>query len=176
MPVTLTPGQISATFLAGYTATYRAGILFEAPQELPFEKPNCVPAPYFPPDDCSGIPSNLNISWALSSDGKIIQRGSANPTIWRSSGTPFLGFAIPHLESGRRYKLDVDFLNDGSQFASAQPALSVDVFQQEFGESLGVTEILIRLGYGTAGVVGLGLLISVFLHRSKYAVRPHEQQ
>jgi hypothetical protein len=166
-PISLVSGHISSTFVAGYAATYRVGIDFEAPEELPFKKPNCIPAPYFPPDDCSGIPSNLNISWVLSSGEQIIQRGSASPTIWNRSGSTFLAFVNPHLESGRVYKLEVDILNDGSQFTSARPRLSVHVHQPEFGESLGMTAMLTRLGYGTVGLVGLGLLIAAFLGRSQ---------
>lgn len=176
-PVSLVPGHISASFFAGYNARYRAGIRFKAPQELPFKKPNCIPAPYFPPDDCSGIPSNLNISWALSSRGQIIQHGSASPTIWNRSGSPFLTFMLAHLEGGRIYKLDVDLLNDGSQFAPAQPQLSVHVSQPEFAESFALcVATLTRIGYGLVGAVGVGLLIAALLRRSQNSTRPQGQE
>jgi hypothetical protein len=109
-PVSLVPGHLSAEFLAGYSARYRVGIAFENPQELPFTKPICTPAPNFPPDDCSEIPSHLLASWRLSSGAQTVRQGSASEKITRVSDGPFLWFGGFDLQGGRRYKLDVDLL------------------------------------------------------------------
>jgi hypothetical protein len=97
-PVSLLPGHVSATFLAGYDVRYRAGIGFGTAHELRFEKPNCIPFPNYPADDCSGIPAGLNVSWTLSSGGHTIKTGLADTTIWRGAGGPFLAFGVFDLE------------------------------------------------------------------------------
>lgn len=172
-PLSLNPGHVSARFLAGYNARYCAGIEFGAEQELLFAKPNCVPLPNYSPEDCSGIPAGLNISWTLINGRQVIKRGSAETTIWRVSGSPFLGFGTFHLEGGRCYRLDVEIMNDGSRLAPAQPRLSVHVFQAEFAETsgLGTRALLIkvftRIGYGLCALIGLGLVFSAFRSRDR---------
>lgn len=171
-PLSLTPGHVSARFLAGYNARYRAGIEFAAPQGLRFEKPNCVPLPNYPPDDCSGIPSDLNVSWTLSSGRELIKQGLADTKIWRVSGGTFLGFGTFHLEGGRRYQLDAEILNDGSRLTPAQPRLSIQVWQAEFAETfgLGTKTLLIKLftraGYGLGALIGMALVFSSLARRN----------
>jgi hypothetical protein len=172
-PLSLLPGHIGASFLAGYDARYRAGIDFGAPRELRFEKPNCIPLPYYPADDCSGIPAGLNVSWTLSSGGHAIKSGLADTTIWRGAGGPFLAFGVFNLKGGRRYKLDAEFANDGSWLARAQPRVSVHVWEPEFAKTFGLgikvqlVKVFTRIGYGLSALIGLALVFSTFTRNSE---------
>jgi len=177
-PLPNPPGHFKASFLAGYNARYRAGIDFGAPQELRFEKPNCIPWPGYPADDCSGIPTRLDVSWRLSSGRQVIKQGLADTTIWRVSGTPFLGFGTFYLEAGRRYNLDAELMNDRSLLARAQPRVSIRVWQAEFAETFGLgTKVLLiklfaRIAYGLSALIGLAFVSSTFVRAKRAEKEP----
>src|SRR5882762_5303993 len=81
--------------------------------------------------ECPNSPSVVQASWVLSSGGAVVSRGTSED---RDSGggsvmMDRIGRSIGSFdgESGRRYVLDLDVLEDGSKLAPGNPRLQVQV-------------------------------------------------
>jgi hypothetical protein len=172
VPISLSANHISYRFRAPVDARYRVGVGFQDPQKLAFEKPNCMPLPSYPKDDCSGIPSSFDASWVLLDGDRVAARGKASNTIWRVSGRPFLDFYVFHAEAGRQYKLDVDVISaDAAHLVPAKPRLQVFVWEPEYDRDIwsathfALFKLSFRLLYFLCVLVGFGLIAASILRR-----------
>jgi hypothetical protein len=107
----------------------------------------------------------FKLSWVMRSDGKDVLHGISDGRgegFWGSRRGRVLGSF--HAEKGKRYRLDVDVLEDGSQLEPYHPHLrvSVDLFTLDgYAMATGISEVaaLAVVGFGTA------LLISAMIVR-----------
>lgn len=133
IPISMAMGHIKSPILKiNRSAPYEIEI--EVQKNIPFDTLNCLLGTAMAPrstalQQCPDRPSVVNMSWALTSKGETIARGSSqdrrsgdwsNNSIARLLGT-FQG------QRGRSYELSVDVLADGSALSAGDPHLKVEV-------------------------------------------------
>jgi hypothetical protein len=112
------------------------------------------------PDEVRGF----KLAWTLSSDGKVVKHEISdghNQGYWGSRTGRLLGFF--RAEKGKRYRVDVDVLEDGSQLAAYHPRLKVcvDLFTLDgyaMGEGITELALLAVAGFGAALLVSAMIL------------------
>jgi hypothetical protein len=166
VPVALSVGHTTVEFIAQYDARYRIGVGFGEPEKIAYNKSDCITDPGFPPGDCSSIPFPVKAAWRLSSGGQTIKQGLAPSTMSRGSGPFFASFGVFQAEGARRYKLEVEFLTDGSALAPARPRLQVHVREPEFGKTIGPglrvlkSKTIVRACYAISILIGVVMILS----------------
>jgi hypothetical protein len=136
MPVSMSPGHIrSPEFTVNLDAVYLIEIAADK-NRIPADTLHCLLGYKLLDSDCANTPSVVWASWVLSNNRQIVVRGSSDgpgggavteDTIARAIGT-FDG------EAGRRYVLDVDTIDDGSELAQGNPRLRVEAFLYPVGK------------------------------------------
>ena len=132
MPVSMSPGHIrTQEFKINLEAVYLIEITADQ-NKIPPETLFCLLGYTLRDSQCPNTPSVVEASWALSSDGAVVARGSSKD---KDSGggsvmSDGIGRAIGTFdgEAGRRYVLDVDVLADGTKLAPGNPRLQVQEF------------------------------------------------
>jgi hypothetical protein len=161
MPVSLAQGSHLSTpeFNINLTAQYAIDINSE--NKLPLDTLECLLGSEFPPEKCH-IPSVVRVQWTLHGDGMAVQ-GKSDDTGSGYGGSGLSGEAFRTIgffrsEKGRRYRLDIDVLADGSRLTVTNPHLRVRVFDTKYESGL-VLSGLLRLACGTIGLAGAALLL-----------------
>jgi hypothetical protein len=106
----------------------------------------------------------FRIAWTLRSDGKVIKQEISdghNQGYWGSTTGRLLGYF--RAEKGKRYRVDVDVLEDGSQLAAYHPRLkvAVDLFTLDgyaIGEGIIELAFLVLAGLGVTLFAGAMIL------------------
>jgi hypothetical protein len=167
MPVAMSIGHIRTNeFTINIRAPYEIDV--EVEKKIPFDTLNCLLG-MSPPltKNCSDAPEVVNATWILSIDGKVSAQGSsvddkggawANDTISREIGR-FDG------EPGRKYRLDVDILTDGSRLARGNPRLTVSVVSDFVEGAMFETAFLVYPIVGGLVLAGLVMLIISFVRK-----------
>jgi hypothetical protein len=161
MPVSLAPGSHLSTPEFNINLTAQYAIEINSENKLPLDTLECLLGSEFPPEKCH-IPSVVRVRWTLHGDGMAVQGksddtgsgyGGSGP-----SGEAFRTIGFFQGKKGRRYKLDIDVLADGSSLDVTNPHLSVSVFDTKYESAL-VFSGLLRLACGIIGLAGAALLM-----------------
>jgi hypothetical protein len=113
----------------------------------------------------------FRLAWTLSSDGTVLKREISdghNQGYWGSRTGRLLGYF--RAEKGKRYRVDVDVLEDGSQLAAYHSRLkvAVDLFTLD-GYAIG--EGLMEVAFLTVVGLGAALLVAALILRWRRATR-----
>jgi hypothetical protein len=138
LPVSMSPGHIrSPEFHTNLYAVYLIEIAADT-NRFPDGALHCLLGYKFLDSDCAETHSVVLASWAVSSNGQLVARGSSdddkagggavtNDTVAAAIGS-FDG------EEGCNYILDVEIHGDGSKLAPGNPRLRVEVFPYPAGK------------------------------------------
>ena len=113
----------------------------------------------------------FRLTWTLSSDGTVQKREISdghNQGYWGSTTGRLLGYF--RAEKRKRYRVDVDVLEDGSQLAAYHPRLkvAVDLFTLD-GYAIG--EGLLELAFLAVAGFGAALLVAALILRWRAATK-----
>ncbi len=173
MPVSLTQGSHFSTpeFRVNLNAQYEVAI--DAENKIPLQTLECLLGSRFPPNICK-TPPVLGMHWVLSSDGTTAQ-GTSDDTVGYGESGPTgeasrtIGFFRG--QKGRRYKVDLDVLADGSSLAVTNPHLRISVSDTKYESGL-VLSGLLRLAGVVIGLVGAALLVGSVLAQRRQQRMP----
>ncbi len=161
MPVSLAQGSHFSTgeFAVNMNVQYEIQVASE--NKIPLDTLECLLGTRNPAG-CS-VPSALRLRWVLFSDGKSL-KGTSDDTATGGygesgpSGEAARSVGFFKAEKGRRYKLDIDVLADGSSLAVTNPHLRISVLDPSYESGL-VLSGLLRLVCGVIVLVGAVLLV-----------------
>jgi len=144
------------------------------PRKLDFQRQECLlDLELFQPEKCATIPSVVELSWTLSSDGAVVADNATLQT-WRtgSYANDFTRREIGRFDArrGRRYVLDALFRSDPSELNVASPKIVAESMQdwEEFAIETQGTFVL-GVAIAIAGVAVLG----PFTFRKRGTTRQH---
>lgn len=169
MPVSLAQGGHISTSEFTVNLTARYAIDISAQGKFPVDDLACMLGNDIH-SNCPA-PSVVRVHWTLSS-GAIVVQGTSDD--WKgggatySTGEVFRGIGFFEGQKGRRYKLDMDVLADGSSLAAANPHLRVSVDDTKYESGL-VLSGLLRLASLVIGLVGAVLLVMSVLKQRRGA-------
>jgi len=170
MPLSLAQGSRFSTGDFGVNLTGQYAIDINAKGKIPVDDLGCLLGNGMR-TTCPAS-SLVRVHWALSSDG-IVAQGTSDDSkgggATYSTGEAFRTIGYFKGEKGRRYKLDIDVLADGSGLAVANPRLSINVSDTKYESGL-VLSGLLRLVCVIIGLVGAALLVGSVLKQRR--VRP----
>lgn len=171
IPVKLSVGHFATPdFSVNVTETF--AIQLEVDREIPTVLTDTVLGTGDPSSE-SHEARGFNLAWTLSSNGRVVERevsDGRNQGYWggRRIGRLLGSFRA---EKGKRYRIDLDVLEDGSGLASYHPHLKVgvDLFTLDahaVGEGI--------LGLVSLGITAIGAALyisAIVLHRQRLARR-----
>jgi len=170
LPVSLAQGSHFSSGDFGINLTAQYAIDINAKGKIPVDDLGCLLG-----NDMHAtcpLSSVVRVHWTLFSDGIVAQDtsdGSKGGGATYSTGEAFRTIGFFRGEKGRRYKLDVDVLADGSSLAVANPRLSVSVFDTKYESGL-VLSGLLRLVCVIISLVGAALLVKSVLSQKQVRV------
>jgi hypothetical protein len=175
IPISLTKGSHTQTedFKLNVSGPYEIEVEAEAGKgRIPFNALTCSlgVGAIWPEKTCTS-PSILELSWVLTSDGKVVARGSSDDTTGGGSSSTSAMRTIGYFrgQRGQRYQLSVNALADASSLAAANPRLRVNVVGTIYEFNL-VVSGLVNLGSAGIAVIGAILLLgSLIVHRGRVA-------
>jgi hypothetical protein len=153
VPISLTPGTItSPEFKTDLDANYEINI--EVDREIDFDKLDCLLGISFMP--CSDVPSLIDMSWSVTSEGTTVATGSSadvnlggwGPTIERTIGRF-------RARRGRKYVAHLNVNKDASELAVTNPRLEIGVHPSEYKGNMILAMLAATVGWGS-------ILLSVF--------------
>jgi len=144
------------------------------PRKLDFQRQECLlDLEIFHPEKCATIPSVVELSWTLASDGTVVADNTTLQT-WRagSYSNDFTRREIGRFdaERGRKYVLDVSFWRDPSELNVASPKIVAETIQDWEGFALETQgSFVLGVVLALAGVVAWG----PFTFRKARTTRQH---
>jgi hypothetical protein len=174
VPVSLTQGSHASTseFAVNLNAQY--AIEISAKGKIPVDDLGCLLGNDM--RSTCAAPSVVQVRWALSSDGIVVQGTSDDSRgggAVYSTGEASRAIGYFHGQKGRHYKLDLDVLADGSSLAVANPHLRVSVDDTKYESGL-VLSGLLRLVCALIGLVGAVLVVSSALAYRRPRIVPSQ--
>lgn len=168
MPLTTLVGDVRTSEFT-VNVRNRYFLELEAQKTIPLEQLDCLLDVKDPPSqDCSKLPSLVNVKWELYSDGTIAQSGSSADSVYGgwSNDSVYRDLGYFSGMPGHRYQIELHFVTDATQLSVTSPRFRVSV-TPVFIETILFTTIF--MVYPTTGVLvftGIVLLsISVFRWR-----------
>jgi len=150
--------------------TNRYFIELEAQKTIPIERLHCLLGMREPSaQDCSNLPSVVDVEWTLSSRGGIVQRGSSadSPYGGWSADSVYRDLGYFNGVAGQTYRLDLHLVTDATQLSVTNPHLRVSITPVFIEAMLFMTGLVV---YPTTGVLLLTgillLLVSFFRARA----------
>ena len=172
VPISLVPGPLHASeFKVNLDALYTIDI--EVEKKIPFDTLNCLLGTAMPSPtssalgECPDRPSVVVATWALTSEGQTVARGSSDESRSGAWGNDSISREIGHLksQSGRPYRLDVDFLKDGSALAPGNPRLKVEVHPMFYEDTMVGGAVMNLLSVVLIAIGVVLLVVSLFKSR-----------
>jgi hypothetical protein len=159
IPISLAEGQFrTPDFETNLKAQYIIEIKVQ--KKIPFDTLNCllgVERDHSQSEKCTNIPSAVNASWILSSQGTVVARGSTTETTGGDWEVDAIARQIGSFraDKGHRYTLDINVLTDGSSLAVGNPRLKVEVHPSYYeGSAFGdISFVLAAVGLILAGII-----------------------
>jgi hypothetical protein len=179
MPISLTPGRIlTPEFHSNLSALYRIKIEANLNRGIPSDTIDCLLGTSSPQITCP-VSSAIRADWVLTSNGRTVTQGATYGDYCCGGGGFYskgiIGRQIGQLqtEKGRKYQLEVHFVQDGSALAAADPHLTIEE-GGDYAETGSVIEGLLLLPCGTAFIAGLYFLGSyIFIAIRKSYAQAH---
>ena len=150
MPISLVPGTItSPEFKTDLGTNYEMNI--EVDRKIDFDRLNCLLGiQNFSLKSCDHLPSLIDMSWSVTSNGAIVARGSSNdvhdggwgPTIERTIGRF-------RANKGSRYVVQLNIKKDISELAVAHPRLDIGVHPAEYEGNMIWAMLAATVGWGS---------------------------
>ncbi|SRR5712692_2618599 len=168
MPVSMSVGHASTgDFRIDINYSYKMALDFDR-DSYPDQTLACLTGIETHDEECVGMPSLVDVRWVVTSEGKVIEEGT---TDGRSGGYwgDHLGreLGLFNARAGQHYKVDLEFLKDGSRLAVAHPRLIIFP-GPEFGGEIGATYLYVELLAYLFGLLGAVMVVSAFfLHRAE---------
>jgi|SRR5579859_1873845 len=168
MPVSMAIGHISTgDFKIDINYSYKMALDFDR-DSYPDQTLACLTGIETHHEECAGMPSLVDVRWVVTSDGKVVEEGTTDDQgggYWGDHLGRELG--LFNARAGQHYKVDLEFLQDGSRLAAAHPRLIIFP-GPEFGGELGATYLYVELlAVICAGVGALLILVSFLLHKAR---------
>lgn len=164
IPMPMAIGHVrTREFKINLKAPYEIDI--EVQKKIPYDTLNCLLGTAMARtstnlEECPDRPSVVKASWVLTSDGRVVARGSSDD--YRSGAwmNDSISRELGHFQSqsGRRYVLDVDVLADGSSLTPGNPRLKVEVHPMVY-EQNAFRSVMLAVAMGMLILVGLSLLM-----------------
>jgi hypothetical protein len=125
IPIPLATGQsISPGFKLNFDALYLIEV--EAQKTLPPDTLHCLMG-LADPARCKDLPSAIAANWVLSSENRVIKRGTSAELHTVPAETETISRVIGEFQgkAGQDYELQVKITTDGTRLAAAHPRLKV---------------------------------------------------
>jgi len=168
IPVSLSVGHVrTPDFKTSVDIPYDIDIAFDS--GIPLDKLNClIGMNWQSVQACTDQPSVLNVNWTLVRDGQNIASGSSTESgrasySYHKTARDIGSF---HAEKGRKYRLEVDVLQDGTQLGRANPRLQVEPFLNSYEGQLLIAGLAFYLGILCA-VVGIAMILFSLIQKSR---------
>jgi hypothetical protein len=168
IPVTLSVGHIrTPDFKTSVDIPYDIDIAFDS--GIPLDKLNCLIGMNLQSvQPCTDQPSVLKVNWTLVRDDQNIASGSSTETgrasySYNKTARHIGGF---HAENGRKYRLELDVLQDGAQLGRANPRLQVEPFLNSYEGRLLLAGLAFCLGI-LGAVVGVALILISIIRETR---------
>ena len=147
---------------------YDVQIAFDTTR-LPLKELNCLIGTNIPSvEPCSGQTPILNMEWKLTSNNQILARGSSTEAARAAysyhRATRYLGRFDS--QAGRKYRLDLDVLQDATRLAKADPRLEVVPFLDAYEGRLLLASLAFLLG-SVGASAGLFIILKSTLHKRR---------
>jgi len=177
MPISLMSGRVETPeFSSNMNAFYRIEIEAKTQAGIQSDTVECLLGAAFKESECARK-SVLRAAWVLTNEGKIVEQGSSDDKYCClnifSNGVVAEQIGSFHNERGRRYGFQINFLEDGSALAAADPHLKIEE-GGDLAETGSVVEGLLLLPCGTASLFGIYLLVSAVVRHSKSKSKQHQ--
>ena len=129
--VPLSLGHIQTPeFTTKVTIPYDIDIAFDS-TKIPYEKLNCLIGMNLDSvQPCTDEPSILNVKWKVVSDGQTLANGSSTDTVRAGYSYHKTARYMGRFDakSGKKYRLEIDVLQDATRLALANPRLGIEPF------------------------------------------------
>jgi hypothetical protein len=162
MPIALTVGHVGTPeFIVNVSESF--AIQLDVDRKVPTTVMDTVLGTGDPLSADPGEVHGFKLAWTLTSDGRVVRREISdghNQGYWGRTTGRLLGYF--RAEKGKRYRVDVDVLEDGSQLAAYHPHLkvNVDLFALD-GYAIG--EGIVQLAFLAVAGVGAALFVSAMI-------------
>jgi hypothetical protein len=171
MPVSLKPGHVrSPRFHINKDWPFEFRI--EGKGRIDHHRLVCLMGLDLPSDNCTE-PAVIRANWVLTDEGKFVAQGGTSRDLdlgGEEGGNLERRLGGADLKTGHNYTLDIDFTQDGSVLAAANPHLVVAALSGGFYEDARIGLFLFYL-LPCASVVLLGIGILVFSGMRRYRRR-----
>jgi len=169
IPISLSQGSHFSTGEFTINLNGRYEIEIETTNEIPLDTLHCLLGNGMRSKQSCSVPSVVNVHWALSGNGTVIQGTSDDTKEYGgevgATGEASRTIGIFRGQKGRRYKLDCDVLADGSSLNATKPRLHVSFFEPSYETSLVVSGLLRLVCTITALIGGFTLIGSLLAQR-----------
>ena len=150
IPLSLSTGHIqSPEFKTAAAIRYDIDIAFDS--GIPHEELNClIGMNIVSIQPCTNQPSILKVNWKLVHDDQTVANGSSTEIVSASYSSDKTARRIGYFDAGieKKYKLELDVLEDATRLAQANPKLVVEPFLNAYE--------------GWLMLAGLGFYVGIF--------------
>jgi hypothetical protein len=159
-------------FKLNISGPYEIEVEADRNRNIPFNVLTCSlgAGPMWPQETCSS-PSILKMTWVLTSDGKVVARGSSDETTGGGSSSTSVMRTIGSFQGQRShlYQLTVNSLADASDLAAATPRLKVDAEGGILEFDLVMSGLISSTAAGIALIGAILVLASLLVHHRRTA-------